>query len=264
MRGRPDISVLLVEDDDADARRVQVLLKRAEEVRFRVRRAVSLKAALQVISMHPPDIVLLDLSLPDCQGYDTVVEFTRQSSTPFVVLTGNAEMQMAMRAVDLGAQDYVLKDEIAARPLERVLLVSSRRALKEQVHRSLEMESREVISSSSDVATISIIRPHVSRIVEAMEDLVHFVGRNAPGVMDDVQSILDKHGVDVTIKELRDTLRLHADRSGLTRISQRGMKQLDVIVEKRTRQIAPQPTSSSSDSILLDILDRRAKAVDGG
>ena len=263
MAGRPDISTLLVEDDDADAKRVQVMLKRAEDVQFTVRRAVSLKSALQVIEVEPPDIVLLDLSLPDYQGYDTVVEYTRQSSVPFVVLTGNGEIQMAMRAVDLGAQDYVLKDEIAAKPLERALLVAVRRAVKEQVHRRLEMESREVLCDGDDSAIVSLLRPHLSRIMEAMEDLVHFIARNAPGLMDDVRAILDKHGVDVTIKELRDTLRMHADQGSKSKISERGMKKLDMIASKRTRPGIPASPSTSSDAILLDILDRRTGEGDG-
>jgi CheY-like chemotaxis protein len=239
------------------------MLKRAEDVRFVVRTAVSLKAALQVIEMDRPDIVLLDLSLPDYQGYDTVVEYTRAATIPFVVLTGNEELQMAMRAVDLGAQDYVLKTQIAAKPLERAILLATRRAFKEQVHKSLEMESREVLFEDDDRATVSLIRPQVSRLIEGIEDMVGFVQKNSPGLMDDIRAIMDKHGIDVTIKELRDTMRLHADKRERRRISERGMRSLNGIIDRRTPDPDELSRVQAPDAVLLDIIERRKAKKDG-
>jgi len=257
--GRPQISVLLVEDDEADAHQIQVMLKQAEDVQFSVEVAHSLKAGLQVVEIHPPDIVLLDLSLPDYQGYDTVVEFTRGASVPFVVLTGNEELQMAMRSVDLGAQDYVLKNEIAAKPLERAIIVATRRAYKEQVHRSLEIQSREVVLSDGDKATVSMLRPHISRLVESIEDIVGFLRKNSPGLMPDIRALMDKHGVDVTIKQLRDTLRLDADRDQRRRISERGMRSLKGILDRRSLDDDEEEKTPVDvpDAVLLEIIERR-------
>jgi CheY-like chemotaxis protein len=257
--GRPEISVLLVEDDEADAKQIQIMLKRAEDVKFSVQVAHSLKAALQVVEMAAPDIVLLDLSLPDYQGYDTVVEYTRNATVPFVVLTGNEELQMAMRSVDLGAQDYVLKNQIAAKPLERSIIVATRRAYKEQVHRSLEIQSREVVFEDNDKATVSMLRPQISHLVEGIEDIVGFLRKSAPGLSSDVQAIMDKHGVDVTIKELRDTLRLHADRGERRRISEQGMRSLKGILDRRTLDLSEEEKTPVDvpDAVLLEIIERR-------
>jgi len=261
------ISVLLVEDDDADAEYIARMLKRSEDVEFAVDRSVSLKSALQVVEMSSPDIVLLDLSLPDSHGYDTVVEFTKASSAPFVVLTGNNDVQMAMRTVSLGAQDYIIKDETQPKPLERAICIAAKRAAKDRIRRKLEHQSRTVImDSDADRATVSILKPQVSRLVEAIEDLKRFLDTNAPGMSDDVGAIFDKHALDVTIKQIRDTLRLHADGSGSERPLPRGrsrlmsdtaMRTVNDVIESNEHDSIPPSSSADADATLLDILSRR-------
>ena len=266
--GRPQINVLLVEDDEADAHRVEVMLKRAEDVRFRVRKAVSLKAALIVVESEQTDVVLLDLSLSDYQGYDTVVEFARQTDVPFVVLTGNDDLTMAMRCVGLGAQDYVLKDDVTAKPLERTVLMAVKRDSNQRASRNLEMASREMMFGDDEKATVSLLRPQVSQLVETIEDLESYLRKNAPGLMDDVRSILDKHDTDVTLKALRDTLRLHADHESgrgsagpRRRISDQALKAVDGVIGKHKRPDDASKTlriaTSEADGDLLDIIHRR-------
>lgn len=257
---RPLVDLLLVEDDEADAHRIEVMLQRAEDVQFRVRKATSLKAALTVIEATRPDVVLLDLSLEDYQGYDTVVEFAKQTEVPFLVLTGNDDLTMAMRCVNLGAQDYVLKNDVQAKPLERSVLMALRRSVNAKAHRELERASRELVMDDPELATVSLLRPQVSQLIECIEDLESYIRRNAPGLMDDVRAILDKHSADVTIKALRDTLRLHADRTSdrprSPRISDQAMKAVDSVIGKRRPSVA-RPSVPEADVDLLDIITRR-------
>jgi DNA-binding response OmpR family regulator len=268
---RTQVSVLLVEDDESEAHRVAVMLKRAEDVRFKVQNVVSLKAALMVVDLRRPDIVLLDLSLDDFQGYDTVVEFAKRSNVPFIVLTGNDDLTMAMRCVSLGAQDYVLKGDVRAKPLERTILMALKRASNAQVARELELVSRELVFENDEQATASLLRPQVSQLAEAIEDLEGFIHKNAPGLSADVRSILDKHDVDVTIKALRDTLRLHADLEGERksdrprRISHQALKAVDAVIEKRRpvdSSVSAEaghgpPSGPGADRSLLEIITRR-------
>lgn len=265
---RPEIDVLLVEDDEADAHRVEVMLRRAEDVLFRVRKAVSLRAALTVIEAVRPALVLLDLSLEDFQGYDTVVEYAKQTDVPFLVLTGNDDLTMAMRCVSLGAQDYILKNDIQAKPLERTILMAVKRASNAEVTRELERASRELVMEDDDAATVSMLRPPVSRLIETIEDLENYVRKNSPGLLDDVRSILDKHDADVTIKELRDTLRLHADQSrqrSKRRISGQALRAVDSVIEKRrpsmgdAETIVEAVTTSEADRQLLDLIQKRTE-----
>lgn len=263
--GRPSIHVLLVEDDEADAQYVQQMLRRAEEVEFSVEHVVSLKSALQVLQMTEPDIVLLDLSLPDSHGYDTVIEFTKHTHVPFVVLTGNDDIQMAMRAVGLGAQDYIIKGETQAKPLERSVCVAAKRAAKERVLRELQHKSRTMVFSEGDGAMVTELRPQISRLVEALEDLRQFLHRNAPGMEQDVSALLDKYDVDVTIKNLRDTMRLQADQKGEARArkaSAAAIRAVDSVITKRRASVMPESTAEA-DATLLDILSRREAGEDG-
>lgn len=254
---RPEIRVLLVEDDEADAHRIEVMLRRAEDVQFEVRNAISLKAALTALDVLRSDVVLLDLSLEDYQGYDTVVEFTKHTDVPFVVLTGNDDLTMAMRCVNLGAQDYVLKNDVQAKPLERTLLMAIRRSSNARAHRELERASREVVMEDGEAATVSLLRPQVSQLIECIEDLESYVRRNAPGLLDDVRAILDKHQSDVTIKALRDTLRLHADRASerSRRISDQALKAVDSVIRKRS-EVTARLSVPEAEADLLDIIAR--------
>lgn len=268
---RPLIRVLLVEDEQSDADYILRMLKRAEEVTFEVERVVSLKSALQVIELEAPDIALLDLSLPDSHGYDTVVEFVKHldEDVPFVVLTGNDDMSMAMRCVGLGAQDYILKNEIQPKPLERALIVVARRNEKARTRRQLEHKSREMVFDNKDHATVSMIRAPVSQLLEAFEDLRRYLDVNAPNLQADVQTLLGKYDVDSTVQVIRDTLRLHADRKSQRpgarpkQISDAALKAVDSVIGRRAKRLSSIPADAAeADAMLLDIMKRREAADD--
>jgi DNA-binding response OmpR family regulator len=262
---RPVVDVLLVEDDEADAHRIERMLKRAEDVQFHVRTAVSLNAALTVVQSRPPSIVLLDLSLEDFHGYDTAVEFAKQADVPFIVLTGNDDMTMAMRCTSLGAQDYILKNDVQAKPLERTILMALKRSSDAAASREMDRKSREVVLGDPDQATVSMLRPRVSSLVEAVEDLESFIQKNAPGLMDDVRSILAKHNVDLTIKALRDVLRLHADRESERprKISDQALKAVDSVIKKRRTIVGAPAPGGDADRELLDVI-RKLETQGGG
>jgi len=75
--------------------------------------------ALRLIAEGRPDAILLDIGLPDVDGVSVCEEARRLTSAPIVMLTGEASPQMAVRALDVGASDYVRKPvdlgELAAR-----------------------------------------------------------------------------------------------------------------------------------------------------
>lgn len=263
---RPTIRVLLVEDEQSDADYILRMLKRAEEATFLVDRVVSLKSALQVVEMDAPDIVLLDLSLPDSHGYDTVVEFVKHidEDVPFVVLTGNDDMGMAMRCVGLGAQDYILKNEIQPKPLERALVVIARRNEKARTRRELDHKSRELVFDNKDHATVSMIRAPVSQLLEAFDDLRRYLEVNAPKLGPDIQSLLGKYDTDSIIQAIRDTLRLHADRKSQRpgarprQISDAALRAVDSVIERRAKHRHSVPADAAeADATLLDIMKRR-------
>jgi PAS domain S-box-containing protein len=110
----------MIEDNLADARLVQELFKEANDVSFSLESVDTLAVGLRRLSESKPDIVLLDLGLPDSQGIDTFLRLYQETpQVPIVVLTGLADSSVGIEAVRSGAQDYIVKNELESRLLTR-------------------------------------------------------------------------------------------------------------------------------------------------
>jgi two-component system cell cycle response regulator len=107
------IKVLLIEDNPGDARLIQELLSELEQVQFEVKWVDQLDLGMEWITKQAFDVVLLDLTLPDSQGIETIVRIREQAQVvPIVVLTGLNDEQVAISAVKHGAQDYLIKGQV--------------------------------------------------------------------------------------------------------------------------------------------------------
>lgn len=102
------IKILLVEDNRADIIMLQELLSEVSTVQFEVVPATLLSAATTQLKQASFDVILLDLSLPDAHGLETIVQVQAQApSVPIVVMTGLDNEELAVDAVRQGAQDYL-------------------------------------------------------------------------------------------------------------------------------------------------------------
>jgi DNA-binding response OmpR family regulator len=127
------IRVLLIEDNPGDARLVQLALAESRGVRFQVRALASLSAALTAIATDNFDVVLLDLSLPDCAARETLDRITAATSRiPIVVLTGLDDEDFSRGLVKFGAQDYLIKGQFDSRLLTRSLTYAIERKRTQQ------------------------------------------------------------------------------------------------------------------------------------
>jgi two-component system KDP operon response regulator KdpE len=108
--------VLLVDDDATLRRTLGIALRAAGHEALLVADG---RSALQALREDKPDVVVLDLGLPDVSGVDVLRELRGWSTTPVVVLSARAESTEKVQALDLGADDYVTKpfgmDELLAR-----------------------------------------------------------------------------------------------------------------------------------------------------
>ena len=108
--------VLLV-DDDATLRRALRIGLRAEDHEVLI--AADGRSALQALREDRPDVVVLDLGLPDLSGIEVLRQLREWSTIPVVVLSARAESTEKVQALDLGADDYVTKpfgmEELLAR-----------------------------------------------------------------------------------------------------------------------------------------------------
>jgi serine phosphatase RsbU (regulator of sigma subunit) len=135
--GRDQVPVLLVEDDDGDALLVQELLREvgAPVVLLRAR---SLGQATTLVAQAA--CVLLDLGLPDSQGLQGLRQLLRlEPEAAIVVLTGEANEHLGEQAVRAGAQDYLVKGEVAGHMLHRVIRYAVERRRAEEAQRELRV-----------------------------------------------------------------------------------------------------------------------------
>jgi len=115
------LSILLVEDDPVHAHLAQAALQPSPEgCDWRLRHVSTLAAACALA--ETPDLVLLDLTLPDGSGLDTLRRLReRFAFVPVVLLTGVEDPEIEATALRAGAQDFLGKDELTARTLRRVV-----------------------------------------------------------------------------------------------------------------------------------------------
>ena len=109
--------ILIVEDDRGIANFVQTVL---ETNGYQVLHANRCSQGILVFSSHIPDLVILDLGLPDMDGEEFIRRVRRISTVPIVVLSARTEEVDKVSALDLGANDYVTKPFGTAELLARV------------------------------------------------------------------------------------------------------------------------------------------------
>jgi len=147
--------VLLVEDDPDAAFLLREMLRDDEAVAYRVTHVDRLAAALSHTDRDAFDVVLLDLGLPDSQGLDTVNQLAaRMPDAPLVVLTGLNDGALAQKALQAGAQDYLVKGDTDGRSLRRSLGYAIERKHAQSDLQASERRLRALIENSADAITL--------------------------------------------------------------------------------------------------------------
>jgi len=198
---RGSVDVLLVEDDDDDAAYVERLLTGVDAVPDADRlldvatleRVDHLEAGLTVLDDGAPDLVLLDLMLPDSEGLATLESVAgRAPHLPIVVLTGRTDAGLGPRAIQEGAQDYLTKGRIT----DEVLRRSLRYALdRHETHREIVHANHRLALLNSIVR--QDVRDDVSTVVGWGEALRESVD---PAEEEIAVALLDaaEHALDLT------------------------------------------------------------------
>jgi signal transduction histidine kinase/DNA-binding NarL/FixJ family response regulator len=164
--------VLLVEDSEEDARLVQEVLSRDHDASIRLTRVDRLMAAILALSQESYDVVLLDLTLPDSSGLETVTLAVQHiRAVPIVVMTGRDDGELAAQAIRFGAQDYIVKDLISLELLSRTLRYACER---HQLRSGLEQRIREL--EAANERFLSLINSNSDAIlIIADSDRVKFI-----------------------------------------------------------------------------------------
>lgn len=129
--------ILLVEDNSGDANLLRLMLKESGSLTLEVTHADRLSKGLAYVVDMPIDVVVLDLSLPDSQGVETLVRMHAAAEwVPIVVLTSVEDEALGLALVQAGAQDYLVKGQVTGPLLTRALRYAAERKRTEEKLRS--------------------------------------------------------------------------------------------------------------------------------
>jgi PAS domain S-box-containing protein len=147
--------ILLIEDNPGDVRLIREMLAEVPGVSWELESTGRLSTGLKYLDKQQPDIILLDLGLPDSQGLETLGKICSKTTTvPIVVLTGLNDEAIANQAVHNGAQDYLLKGDINGRALWRVIRYAIERKRAEETLLEAKEFSESLIASARDGITV--------------------------------------------------------------------------------------------------------------
>ncbi|HVF74960.1 MAG TPA: response regulator transcription factor [Acidimicrobiales bacterium] len=173
--------VLIVEDDDAIA---EPLAKGLEREGFSVERVATGGAALDA---EEPDVVLLDLGLPDIDGYEVCRRMRARSDVPIIVLTARSEEVDRVVGLELGADDYVVKPFGFRELVARMRAVTRRRAPRERADGPMSIGSMTIDRRTRRIA----VNGEVVDLTPKEYDLVSLLAQD-PGALYERQQIMEQ------------------------------------------------------------------------
>jgi len=209
------INILLVEDNPGDARLLIETLREGNDLTFKVQEATTFEGAIERAAEQTPDIVLLDLNLPDSHGLYTFLRFRQTyASIPVVVLTGIDDEELGIQAVKEGAEDFLTKGDLSPRLLGR--------AVRYAIERN-ELKSQLEYFASHDALTGVLNRRYFNQMIG--QELARSTRYKHPiGFLivdiDSFKQINDTHGHDLGDRVLQ----------GVARFLVRQMRTVDIVI----------------------------------
>ncbi|MGA7591160.1 MAG: hybrid sensor histidine kinase/response regulator [Candidatus Sulfotelmatobacter sp.] len=215
----PPTLVLLIEDNPGDADLVRLRLVECQ-TQVNVNCVQRLSDGLASLTREPPSVVLLDLNLPDSRGAETFRRVLEHSpNVPVVILSGQDDEALAMKAVHQGVQDYLIKGNISSQHLERAIRYAvERQALLRslEITRKQQMEFKNQFLShvSHELRTpLTCIHQFVTLLLDGL------AGPLAPDQSDHLKTILKS--VNQLHAMIRDLLEATRVESGKMRVEPR-------------------------------------------
>ena len=219
--------VLLIEDNPGDADLIRLRLVESD-AGVNVNCVNRLSDGLASMAKEAPSVVLLDLNLPDSRGADTFRKVLEKASgVPVVILSGQDDEALAVKAVHQGVQDYLVKGDITSSHLERVIRYAIERqallrSLEMSRHQQLEFKNQFLSHVSHELRTpLTCIHQFVSILIDGL------AGEINPEQRYHLDTVLNSvHQLRAMIRDLLEATRAE---SGKIRIEPRCITIADLI-----------------------------------
>ena len=228
--------VLLVEDNPGDADLVRLRLVEGNPA-VEVNCVPRLADALACLEVETPTLVLLDLNLPDSHGADTFRRIMKKApNVPVVILSGQDDEALAVKAVHMGVQDYLVKGDITSKQLERALRYAIERqgvlrALEITRKQQIEFKDQFLSHVSHELRTpLTCIYQYVTLLLDGL------AGPLAPNQTDHLKAVLKS--VNQLHAMIRDLLEATRAESGKLRVEPRCVD-VSELVRQAVAMMAP-------------------------
>jgi len=161
------VKILLIEDSPSDTYLFREMLLQSKLSDVEIESVDRLSSGLQRLADGKFDAVLLDLGLPDSQGLDSLVKLVDLApNLPTIVLTGQSDEELAVQAVQMGAQDYLFKNQMTGDILGRVIRYAIER---KQVETELRTE-RDRAQQYLNVAGVMFVAVNADQTVSLINE----------------------------------------------------------------------------------------------
>ena len=177
------IRILLIEDNPGDARLIGCMLEQAQEPVYKLTWVDNLSDGIRHLQTRPTDVLLLDLGLPESSGLATLQTVLERVPTvpTMVVLSGLNDENIAVQAVQSGAQDYLVKGHVDSALLVRAIRYAIERSQAKQALRKAndELEHRVLERTAELAATIEALHAEIAERQQAEERIRYMAHHDA-------------------------------------------------------------------------------------
>lgn len=202
-------TILLIDDDENICKVVTLYLQKED---FDIKVAQDGRTGLELFSQLDPDLVLLDIMMPGMDGIEVIKQLRRDSKTPVIMLTAKGDTFDKVLALELGADDYIVK------PFEPKELIARIKAVIRRTEKVDEPDSEMVKYDGIEISLATYSVEYMGNKLELPPkelELLYFLARHPNKVFTREQLLQkvwefefygDSRTVDVHIKRLREKL----------------------------------------------------------
>jgi DNA-binding Lrp family transcriptional regulator len=251
------IKILLIEDNPADVRLIELLLKKSEDLLFELDSHSRLSEGLKTLKNKVFDIILLDLALPDSDREATIEEvLSIIPQLPIIILTGLDDKDYALNSLKKGFQDYLVKGELDAAVLTRAILYAIERHKVESDKDKVKEQGEIALLDEKDKIILNILQ---NRYKISYKELSEKMNLAASTIHNRVQKMV----IEGIIKEI-DTI-VDPSKVGYKTIAIVGLNvdplYLTTIAKKLTKfnEIQLVATSTGKQDIILKVIAESEK-----
>ncbi|MBX9952796.1 MAG: hybrid sensor histidine kinase/response regulator [Candidatus Obscuribacterales bacterium] len=244
------LEILLIEDDPTFASALQALLRRKSIFTFNCLHATTLEDTEAIINQKQFDVILLDLTLPDSTGIETLNAVRRRGhACPVIILTGQDEEDLGIQAMKSGAQDYLIKGEIDGRLLSRAITHAIERARliyeREDFLATLTHDLKNPLIGANRVIEL-LAEEKIGKLNEEQINLLFHIKNSNWTLLTLIGNLLEVYRFE------KDLATLYFEHTNLMQIIDNCMREIAPIACDRNIQVLKDISDNSETVVLAD------------